>query len=104
MKEKGHLPSDFVEDVTPMEAGADSGVQAIIKQRVAMLNEIATNGLSTIVKHPEAVPIEIRMLCGLIQDICKVTSYRTVLTIYVGVTSFRSNNNPTCPTMGFAVY
>lgn len=68
----GGLPPDFVEDVTPMEAAANAGVQAIVKQRVSMLVEIATNILNAIIGQVETVPIEIRRLCKLIRDVCKV--------------------------------
>ncbi len=68
------LPPDLIEDVTPMEAAANTGVQSIIKQRVTILNEIATNILTSIIEEIEAVPIEIRRLCKLIRDVCKVWS------------------------------
>jgi len=71
IKEMGGLPPDLIEDVTPMEAAANTGVQSIIKQRVTILNEIATNILTSIIEEIEAVPIEIRRLCKLIRDVCK---------------------------------
>jgi len=67
----GSLPSDVVEGVTPLEAAADPGVQSIVKQRLMMLIEVATNILISVIGDVEAVPTEIRSLCELIRDVCK---------------------------------
>ncbi|KLO13845.1 Rho GTPase activation protein [Schizopora paradoxa] len=70
-KEMGGLPSNFVDEITATEAAAIPGVQDIVKQRVTMLVEIATNILNAIIENVVTVPIETRRICALIRDVCK---------------------------------